>query len=180
MIPKLIAALNHVLSSELTDEDVADILWLALKISAADRRGTAEPLSKDEASPEEDSISRPVDKPPLPFKEGRGIIPPCPVEPLICHPVRRTVLSTRILDPRPSKSPAAAALPNTLELARSLRPLTRRVPSHKRFVLDEQSTAQAIAEQGIWLPVMKPAFVRWLELALVVDRADPWLCGTER
>ncbi|MFM6783252.1 MAG: formylglycine-generating enzyme family protein, partial [Dolichospermum sp.] len=57
----------------------------------------------------------------------------------------------------PFKSPAVAALPNALEIGRSLRPLMRKVPSRIKFVLDEENTAQQIAENDVWIPVLKPA-----------------------
>ncbi|MFO5475371.1 MAG: SAV_2336 N-terminal domain-related protein [Dolichospermum sp.] len=69
----------------------------------------------------------------------------------------------------PFKSPAVAALPNALEIGRSLRPLMRKVPSRIEFVLDEENTAQQIAENDVWIPVLKPARERWLDLVIVVE-----------
>ncbi|QEI41557.1 Serine/threonine-protein kinase pkn1 [Dolichospermum sp. UHCC 0315A] len=69
----------------------------------------------------------------------------------------------------PFKSPAVAALPNALEIGRSLRPLMRKVPSRIKFVLDEENTAQQIAENDVWIPVLKPARERWLDLVIVVE-----------
>jgi formylglycine-generating enzyme required for sulfatase activity len=69
----------------------------------------------------------------------------------------------------PFKAPAVAALPNALEIARSLRPLMRKVPSRIKFVLDEENTAQQIAENDVWIPVLKPVRERWLDLVIVVE-----------
>ncbi|MDB9308340.1 SAV_2336 N-terminal domain-related protein [Aphanizomenon sp. CS-733/32] len=69
----------------------------------------------------------------------------------------------------PFKSPAVTALPNALEIGRSLRPLMRKVPSRIKFVLDEENTAQQIAENDVWIPVLKPARERWLDLVIVVE-----------
>ncbi|MBD2143800.1 formylglycine-generating enzyme family protein [Sphaerospermopsis sp. FACHB-1194] len=69
----------------------------------------------------------------------------------------------------PFKAPAVAALPNALEIGRSLRPLMRKVPSRIKFVLDEENTVQQIAENDVWIPVLKPARERWLDLVLVVE-----------
>ncbi len=69
----------------------------------------------------------------------------------------------------PFKAPAVAALPNALEIGRSLRPLMRKVPSRIKFVLDEENTAQQIAENDVWIPVLKPARERWLDLVIVVE-----------
>jgi hypothetical protein len=68
-----------------------------------------------------------------------------------------------------ARSPAVPALRHQLPLARALRPFKRRVPSRTSFVIDEAATAARVAEEGIWLPVLRPAPARWLDLALVVD-----------
>ena len=69
----------------------------------------------------------------------------------------------------PFAVPAAPALRTRLDLARSLRPLMRKVPSRNRFVLDEDETVTQIAETEVWMPVVKPVRERWLELDLVVE-----------
>lgn len=69
----------------------------------------------------------------------------------------------------PLRIPAARALPGARELARALRPFRRPVPSRTQFNLDEEDTAQRVAEENIWAPVLKPARARWLEIALVID-----------
>jgi hypothetical protein len=38
-----------------------------------------------------------------------------------------------------------------------------------RFFLDEDATADQIAREGLWLPVLRPAPTQWLDLALVLD-----------
>ncbi len=67
--------------------------------------------------------------------------------------------------------PAAPALGSRLDLTRAWRPFKRRVPSRHEQVLDEEATAARIADSdlNLWLPAMRPARERWLELALVVD-----------
>jgi hypothetical protein len=69
------------------------------------------------------------------------------------------------------RSPAAPALPGALGLARALRPLRRRVPSRSRFLFDETATAARVADEGLWVPVLRPAPDRWLSVALVVDES---------
>ncbi|MFF7977172.1 FxsC protein [Streptomyces sp. NPDC007905] len=63
----------------------------------------------------------------------------------------------------------APSLSRRRALARSLRPLKRRVPSTTRLVLDEEATADRIADEARWMPVLVPAQDRWLNLALVID-----------
>ncbi|MEW2519089.1 SAV_2336 N-terminal domain-related protein [Actinacidiphila alni] len=64
---------------------------------------------------------------------------------------------------------APAALPQRLALARSLRPLTRKVPSWDVTVLDEEATVDGIVDTAQWSPVLRPAPSRWLDLVVVVD-----------
>ena len=78
---------------------------------------------------------------------------------------------------RTLRAPTGAALPGSLALARALRPLRRRVPSRTRHVLDMAETVRRVAEEGVWLPALRPARDRWLDLALVVDAGasmGPW------
>ena len=67
------------------------------------------------------------------------------------------------------KAPAAPALRIRLDLARALRPLRRQVPSPGHLEFDEAATLDQIADQQVWLPVLKPVPERWLEVALVVE-----------
>jgi formylglycine-generating enzyme required for sulfatase activity len=69
----------------------------------------------------------------------------------------------------PFPVPAAPALRTRLDLARSLRPLMRKVPSRIRQELDEEATVNHIAETRIWRPVVRPQPERWLDLELVVE-----------
>ena len=65
--------------------------------------------------------------------------------------------------------PAVWALGDQIRLTRALRPLKRKTGSRHKRLLDESATANSIAEDGIWIPTMRPAPTRWLELAVVVD-----------
>ncbi len=69
----------------------------------------------------------------------------------------------------PFSVPAAPALRTRIDLARSLRPLMRKVPSSTRFDLDEDATVTRIAETEVWMPVVQSRPERWLELDLVVE-----------
>ena len=71
----------------------------------------------------------------------------------------------------PLRSPATPAIPNALRISRALRPIVRTAPERLQLVFDEEATAQRIAESEIWVPVLRPAPVRWLDAALVVDES---------
>jgi CRP-like cAMP-binding protein len=74
----------------------------------------------------------------------------------------------------PFRSPGATGLPGALDIGRALRPLKRRVPARTQFVLDEEATVRRIVDMNMdnWLPVMRPAPARWLDVVLVVDEAS--------
>jgi formylglycine-generating enzyme required for sulfatase activity len=69
----------------------------------------------------------------------------------------------------PVQVPDAAVLRDRRKLLRSLRPLMRKVPSRRRFTVDDEATAVQIAEKQIWEVVQQPDRERWLELAIVVE-----------
>jgi len=69
------------------------------------------------------------------------------------------------------KVPDAPSLREPLTLARALRPLMRRIHAGASLVLDEDATTQRIANDGLWLPVLKPTLEPWLDLELVVDES---------
>ena len=65
----------------------------------------------------------------------------------------------------------AAGLPEALDVLRALRPLKRHVwsPRHGDVVVDEVATAERVAQDGLWWPVVRPRRERWLDLTIVVD-----------
>ncbi|MFG2818484.1 SAV_2336 N-terminal domain-related protein [Kitasatospora sp. NPDC048365] len=69
----------------------------------------------------------------------------------------------------PVRLGTAAVLPRHRALARALRPLRGPVPSPSRSVLDEDATAERLAHDPRWWPVLVPAAERRLDVNLVVD-----------
>ena len=168
-----------------TPRELAEILWLAHFLGRSDpksKRGQAEASSGPQrASPEDTEgppdMNQPSDAPPV---EHVPKVPPS---------------SRRSVDNRKNRSafelhlragsteddfgaasllvPAAPALGKRLALQRALRPLKRTVPSQHNFMIDENATADSIAEypigQRVWVPVIRPARDRWLDLTLVID-----------
>ena len=77
----------------------------------------------------------------------------------------------------PFRMPGALALPHAGEFMRAMRPLRRRVPGLSKLDIDEEATAQQIADINLWIPVIHPELVRWLDVMLVVDSSPsmaPW------
>jgi hypothetical protein len=164
-----------------TAEEAAEILWLATRVSARGRAATRRP---------EPSPTRP---PPLLHEQpARESLPPVRGETFGPSTVTTTSVrqergpagdlypaqAERNRDGVPARrilSPGAVALPGALELGRSLRPLKRRVPSRAQVVLDEDATAQRIAETADWTPVFHAAPERWLDITLLVDESPSML-----
>src|SRR5262245_58018284 len=179
MIDRFVALLDNA-ALDLTTDDMADMLWLALQIAAP--AGRVGETSAPPAMAPPDQRNRPAGQGhpagAAPGEAGaqaspRGFFPPGGQE---GDP------DSAMSQGRPFRAPAAAALPGALGIARALRPFMRRQRSRTRFVLDERATAQRIAEQqipliamprrpggGSWSPVLRPAPVRWFEIALVAD-----------
>jgi tetratricopeptide (TPR) repeat protein len=67
--------------------------------------------------------------------------------------------------------PVHPVLAGTRALARALRPLQRRVASKVETEPDEEATAERAADDGLWLPLSRPAQARWLSVVLIVDAA---------
>ena len=172
---ELVAAALKAAGLDPTWEDVADTLWLAREIGRNELT----------AGPAETTLDAARDDPPLP--------PPAPAAPdgpQIPQPSGEQA-DTRTspaaaaaalhLPPAPGtpmprgglpfQTPTATALPGALAVGHALRPLKRRVPSATTVVLDEEATAERVAEEDIWMPVLRPGLTRWLDLALVIDQS---------
>lgn len=173
------------LGIEPSAEDLADIYWLAIQMSL----GSA-PEPTVEAA---ESAFRPFPKPTHPaaghapttsvadasLDERPSEAPPrsdlsapaaAPAQTVPIHGYRQAPLGTHRED-LPITLSSAPALSNQLDLARALRPLMRRVASRIDYTLDEQTSAEQIADSRILMPVLRPQPARWLDVMLILDRA---------
>ncbi|AKJ01099.1 tetratricopeptide (TPR) repeat protein [Archangium gephyra] len=163
MIDRLIRALEAT-RLDLTVEELADALWLARFLP--EQAPAPTPASEASASGEEPAPRTEPAAPRTSAPEATGDAPAPmpPPAPLVLPGEQRASLQGV-----PLRVPAAPALPDPLGLGRALRPLHRRVHSRRAQVIDETASAEQIAETRVWLPVLRPEQVRWLDLALVVD-----------
>ena len=181
MIEALIAALRAA-RIELTAEEVADICWLYASMPPRIRSQEAEEKKQGLPPPQGEKGDRhPPTLPPnekQPEPEGATDKKPPPV-----HDRKGELLPASGSGANgaskgvPFRVPAAIALPGSLELTRALRPLMKRVASRTQRRLDEHATVDRIAEQRIWMPVMRSTPERWLEAALVTEDSfemRPW------
>ncbi|MEU9288806.1 DUF3320 domain-containing protein [Streptomyces sp. NPDC048275] len=157
------------LGQDLTPRELAEILWLATQLPAAD----APPVDTHTAdTPQEQEETAGDAGTPLPLEERGPDVAGVPV-----HAAATAVspVDAYRLPARPVRLAADSSLPRRLELLRALRPLKRRVPSRHARELDEEATIERIAQRaaahrgGTHLPVLRPAAERWLDAVLVVD-----------
>jgi cysteinyl-tRNA synthetase len=169
MISEFVAAIRHI-DPEITDKEIAEALWLALQI----RKAVGAPELDDVTPSVEPSKPLPKDKrnfPPKPpiSKPSAGTSIPQSTKIGLFPDSSQDGNGSQLLRALPFRSPAATALPGSLDIARVLRPFGRRVCQRGTTVLNEEATAKRIAEEDIWIPVLDNALTRWLEVALVVD-----------
>ena len=148
---------------ELSDENIADSIWLALQMGTVETPQKSKPKHKDKQEQLPIIIEKSA---PQPVTEREPQVSVITQESIDQTPEKPPVKGV------PFQTPAAPALQNVLELGRALRPLMRKVPSLSRKVLDEEETVNVIAERDIWLPVTKPEPERWLDLELVVEESS--------
>jgi tetratricopeptide (TPR) repeat protein len=166
MIDRLIAELGKKL--DLSAGELADVIWLTL-IRQEDTK--PEVLKPKKNVPEVKKKEPPALVPPLPPKT----LEPQPSEPVAGIVSQQSSTTNTVLDRMPIKVANPPSLRNPLALARSLRPLMKQVPSGRVEGLDEQATAQQIAEAGIWQPIVQPFLEPWLEIVLVADESTSML-----
>jgi len=176
MISRLIDTLRTLRKAgvELDAREIAEILWLAPFLDSG--AAPAEPASTDDGSVEHrESPTQSGEAPPE--EERPRASPPSPPTPDpssseadVVMPRSEPGVPTRSGGGKSFRSPGAPALPNALQLGRALRPLRkRRLSSSGQREIDERATAERIAREGLWSPVLRPGRSRWLDLELVID-----------
>lgn len=159
-----------------TAEDVLDVLWLASRIPATGPgQSTDQGQSRPPSSPSRPAPVQRGRAAPVPAPDDRAAPPPR--QPAAGQAANGAEHTLHLAGPaerseRPAAAirvPAVAALGNQLELARALRPMKRRAPSRLLVEVDENATVSRVADERVWIPVLRPAATRWLELAVVVD-----------
>ncbi|MEK7989634.1 MAG: SAV_2336 N-terminal domain-related protein, partial [Thiotrichaceae bacterium] len=177
MLTNFINAL-HKNGIEPTAEELADALWFAMQMKPYVDVIESKPLE----STEQDKTQIPFPentKDPIPAQETAEDKPDSPQDDSTDKQETETPISHSISLPsstgsdvgEPIRVPATTMLPDVLLLERALRPLIHKTQSGRRDVLDEDATVQFIAEQGIWLPILKNLTEPWFDVVLVVDES---------
>lgn len=162
-LDQLITALKTL---KLTGREIAEILWLVHKRQEYSEAQADPSYPSTKKQPQDSEIETP------PIPTDNPISPDTsdtPIAPVYAQTDRQQELQGNIL---PIKAPDAPSLPQPLKLERALRPLIQRISSDREVVIDEQATAERIAQERIPIPVLKPALEPWLDLALVVDESN--------
>ncbi len=173
-----LATVLSALKLEPTKEDILDLVWLAAQISGTPPAPVPEVTEEvpggkslpQADQPGQDDTSGPPGAAPRSRPAAAAARSGLQDGSLYLEPAISAV--TAGLDAAAVRVPAASALGEHLELAGALRPFKRKVVSRHELVLDEEATAVRVAETGRWLPVLRPALGRWLDLALVVDGSE--------
>lgn len=164
-IAHLKALLSDRAGLELSPIELAEILWLALQ------QGEIEPDESEtpalQTPIEQNQEVEPVSDPIRSNSESAAVVtePPKPLEEEEAEESEPRSQESAL----PVKIPESVALRNRQAIARSIRPLMRKVASKQRRSIDEEATAIQIAETQTWSPVVQPDPERWLELAIVIE-----------
>ncbi|GHJ37779.1 FxSxx-COOH system tetratricopeptide repeat protein [Streptomyces sp. TS71-3] len=123
-------------------------------------RGTADGAKGDTAGIPRPEASQPDVTVPIPFRPvpGGSMVPAPRSE--------QRFQGVRVRAEPAEQSPDLRDAPG---ISRGMRPLKQRVPSAFETELDEETTAERAAEDGLWLPYTRSADERRFDLVLVVD-----------
>ena len=154
---------------QLSDEDVADSIWLALQMGVEDLQPP--PRNPENKQPIDSSTSNEIEKNLEDIPEDNLSKSQPNIDVITEESLPQEIEKTTPIQGFPFQVPAAAALQTALPISRALRPFMGKVPSATKTILDEEATASFIAERDIWLPVTKPQPERWLTLELVVEES---------
>ncbi len=154
---------------QLSDEDVADSIWLALQMGVEDLQST--PIFPENKQPIDSSTSNQIEENLENIPEDNLSKSQPNVDVITEESLPKEIEKPTPIQGFPFQVPAAPALQTALPISRALRPFMGKVPSATKTILDEEATASFIAERDIWLPVTKPQPERWLTLELVVEES---------
>ncbi|NCQ91667.1 MAG: formylglycine-generating enzyme family protein [Microcystis aeruginosa LG13-03] len=154
---------------QLSDEDVADSIWLALQMGVEDLQSP--PIFPKNKQPTDSSTSNQIEENLKKIPEDNLSKSQPNVDVITEESLPKEIEKPTPIQGFPFQVPAALALQTALLISRALRPFMGKVPSATKTILDEEATASFIAERDIWLPVTKPQPERWLTLELVVEES---------
>ncbi|MBF0465684.1 MAG: TIR domain-containing protein [Nitrospirae bacterium] len=168
MLIQFIETLRNV-GFNLTSTEIADILWFADCIDKPQEQEPERPVAEPESENNGIAIAQKHERTENMLKASVKLKKP--QTPLDLKPIKTDTTPDTNVSTEPVKNHATAPLHNKLEISRALRPLKKTFPSNHRFIIDENETANFIAESGIYVPVLRPEQIRWFDVAIVVDES---------
>ncbi|MEV5928634.1 SAV_2336 N-terminal domain-related protein [Streptomyces cellulosae] len=158
MIEELFNALRDA-QADVGPEELADIIWLATRISAAPDTG--------EGSAADDPGHAPVD-------HANAELPEADAKDRGEHQLHNDDPGASLGEQGGHTGESvlvqrAPALDDPLGIMRALRPLGKRTTAAGHIELDEEATVRASVERRMLVPVLRPLRGRWLDLVMVVD-----------
>jgi hypothetical protein len=160
MRPSLVRRLEQA-GFDLTARELAEAIWLATFVTAEPHDDPTQPGIGDGSGIAQQRVADPdrLGDEPGPTREDAAAV--------VSGDVDLQGWSTGQLSAVPTVPPLA----NGPALIRVMRPLKRRLPVGPAHLLDEPRTVNLAAEQRMWLPVLRPEPVRWLDLVMMVDES---------
>lgn len=174
MIKDLVGAISS-LNSELTAEEIADIIWLALKIepNPSSQERANEILKESCLVTTKEGLHSALQKPKeISSEKHKGYTNLYVDRPRSVRITGNEVKSKVGISGLDIRVPTAKALPDSLSIAKAFYPFMQRVASKKDFIFDEESTVERIIDENICVPVLRPALSRWFSLSFLVDTSE--------
>ncbi|MGF1522326.1 MAG: SAV_2336 N-terminal domain-related protein [Leptolyngbyaceae cyanobacterium] len=160
---------------QLDPTEIAEILWLALRLPPVDRvdeiDSDSDDQSGEQAGDADDDIDDQLgeDDTDLDDQDGSGDDESDGEEEDSFDIAPELPSGTLPQKALPISVPDADILDDTLPLVRALKPLLKQIESQVASIFNETETVERIAETDIWSPVLNPDQEPWFELALVID-----------
>jgi len=176
MINRIIKALENQ-NIELNHREIADAIWLALKMYEMEQSQNEQKSKAVNDKPSQNSLIEPASNNSEQIKTDNQLDykkEPSETVPLHVAKKQQNANDTNNEESKsiPTKVPTAKALPKQLEIARALKPLLQKQDSKTEYVIDEEATVRRIKEEKIWLPVLKPKLVPRYNLELIIDISE--------
>lgn len=153
----------------LTGQEIAEAIWLVLQtgetvidVDSKPVPALEPPMQRVETETMPQPPVRSIETEDVSNAEQTADLVPAPATPSLELPPNY----------KPIPVPDAPSIAQLLQLARTLRPLARRVAVGLAAEIDESATVDQVAESGVYQLVLKPASELWLNVALVFDTSS--------
>jgi hypothetical protein len=169
-LPDPVSQLIKVLAEErkdFTSIEIAEMLWLAIKIEPASLVDDSKPVPSQRSEPATPTVFSGAE---LDLED----ISQSPLEPAPRVNIAASTLEAGVLPPQtlPVWLSDPAMLTDALSIIRALKPLLQKVAAGTGNRLNEAATVDNIARTRLCLPILKPEQEPWFDIILVVDRGS--------